>query len=135
MNNMDEFEYKPNARAVRAARTFIRVLSEEYGATQGMNIWDNIRQCLGEQIASDIFLGMLTQAGRSELLISKVGHDKIAGIKAIRLVSGLGLKEAKDLFEMVESSGPQLIKIPDTVSDDTVQQFLRDMRYCGCAVE
>lgn len=57
---MDDLTYTPNMDVVRSARYFIKSLCETYGHTKGMETWDRIREVLGDQAASDIFLGMLT---------------------------------------------------------------------------
>lgn len=129
----DSIQYKPNAAVVRSARAFIRSLCETYGHTQGMDVWDKIREVLGDQAASDIFLGMLT-GDYQGLTVKSVGHLKIEAIKEVRNFTGMGLKEAKDFVEAVQYHGPK--SIPDgAIPDSQVDNFILAMNRIGCVVE
>jgi len=94
---IDDFQYRPDMRVVTTARAFIKALSEVYGADHGMALWDYVRKGLGNQIASDIFLGMLV--GTPELTVHTIGMHKIEAIKEVRAFTGMGLKEAKDFLD------------------------------------
>ena len=130
---MDEFEYKPSMAVVRSARAFIRTLCETYGSEQGMQVWDHIRKGLGDQIASDIFLGMLT--GQTDLRVITIGQEFISAIKEVRWLTGIGLKEAKDFCDAVRDKGPQIINVEHITDDGKVEQFVSNMRKIGCRVE
>lgn len=130
---MDEFEYKPSMAVVRSARSFIRTLCETYGSDKGMVVWDHIRKGLGDQMASDIFLGMLT--GQQDLRVISLGQEFIGAIKEVRWLTGLGLKEAKDFCDAVRDKGPQVINVEHLADDAKVEQFVNNMRKLGCRVE
>lgn len=49
--------------------------------------------------SSPTFTGSITETDLRNLLIATVAGNKIAAIKAIRALLGLGLKESKDLVE------------------------------------
>lgn len=129
---MDNFEYRPNMAVVRSARTFIRTLCETYGSEQGLAVWDHIRKGLGEQIASDIFLGMLT--GQGDIRVMSIGPRLIEAIKEVRTFTGWGLKEAKDFCDSVNSMGPQVIDATQ-FREDRADDFVRNMTQIGCRVE
>ena len=131
-NEMEDFQYRPDMRVVTSARSFIRSLCEVYGSNQGMAIWDHIRKGLGEQIASDIFLGMLV--GTPELTVHSIGGHKIEAIKEIRSFLGWGLKESKDFVESVTFGGPKRIEIRD-ISDERINEFCQNMAKIGCLVK
>lgn len=128
---VENFQYRPDMRVVSSARALIRALSEVYGTDQGMALWDFIRNGLGEQIASDIFLGMLI--GTSDLTIESIGLRKIEAIKEVRSFTGKGLVEAKDLVEAVQNHRPQRIDV-SSYSHDQIDAFCDAMRKLGCIV-
>jgi hypothetical protein len=131
---MTDFEYKPSSKIVRAARTFIKSVCEVYGSDRGLEFWDNIRKNLGEDIAGDIFFGMITQAGTDEVLVKSTGINKIAIIKEIRQLTGWGLKESKDFVDSVEYNGEQLLKLTD-VDASRIETFVQAMAALGAVVE
>jgi large subunit ribosomal protein L7/L12 len=57
------------------------------------------------------------------------GENKVGVIKAIRTITGLGLKEAKDLVEGV----PSVVK--DAVSKDEAAKIKKDLEDAGAKVE
>jgi len=61
--------------------------------------------------------------------MTKVGDNKINVIKAIRAITGLGLKEAKDLVE----SAPVVVK--EGVNKDQAQDIKKQLEEAGAAVE
>lgn len=129
---MDDFAYKPNMAVVRSARNFIGCLCETYGSEQGMAVWDHIRKGLGEQIASDIFLGMLT--GQGDIRVISMGGQFIEAIKEVRGLTGWGLKEAKDFCDKVRDVGPQVIHTHEC-REERIDPFVENMRRIGCRIE
>lgn len=129
---MENFEYKPCTTVVRTARSFIKSLCETYGSDQGMAVWDYIRKGLGDQIAGDIFLGMLT--GKNDVRVVSIGPEFISAIKEVRWLTGWGLKEAKDFCDAVRDKGPQVIDA-HTLNEDKVENFVNNMRKIGCTVD
>jgi large subunit ribosomal protein L7/L12 len=57
------------------------------------------------------------------------GENKVGVIKAIRTITGLGLKEAKDLVEGV----PSVVK--EAVSKDEAAKIKKDLEDAGAKVE
>ena len=57
------------------------------------------------------------------------GEKKVEVIKVVRAITGLGLKEAKDLVE----SAPATVK--DAVSKDDAAKFKKDLEAAGATVE
>ena len=62
------------------------------------------------------------------VLLKKI-DNKIAAIKAVRAITGLGLKEAKELVE----KAPVVVK--DGLSKDDVESFKKQLEEAGCEVE
>jgi large subunit ribosomal protein L7/L12 len=63
------------------------------------------------------------------VILAKVGDKKINVIKEVRTITGLGLKEAKDLVE----SAPKAVK--DSVGKDEVAKIKKMLEDAGATVE
>jgi len=63
------------------------------------------------------------------VILTKVGDKKINVIKEVRTITGLGLKEAKDLVE----SAPKPVK--DSVGKDEVAKIKKMLEDAGASVE
>jgi large subunit ribosomal protein L7/L12 len=64
-----------------------------------------------------------------DVVLSNIGAEKIKVIKVVRAITGLGLKEAKDLVESV----PKPIK--EAVSKDEAASIKKQIEEVGGAVE
>ena len=63
------------------------------------------------------------------VVLKAAGEKKVEVIKAVRAITGLGLKEAKDLVE----GAPQTVK--DAVSKDDAAKFRKELEAAGATVE
>ena len=63
------------------------------------------------------------------VLLAAVGEKKVEVIKAVRAITGLGLKEAKDLVE----GAPQTVK--EGASKEDAEKFKKDLEAAGAKVE
>ena len=61
--------------------------------------------------------------------LKSAGEKKVEVIKVVRAITGLGLKEAKDLVQ----SAPAVVK--DAVSKDESEKFKKDLEAAGATVE
>lgn len=64
-----------------------------------------------------------------EVILKTIGENKVNVIKAVRTITGLGLKEAKDLVE----SAPASLKTG--VSKDDVAKIKKEIEEAGGTVE
>ena len=64
-----------------------------------------------------------------EVVLTAMGDNKIAVIKAVRTISGLGLKEAKDLVE----AAPKTLK--ESVSKEEAEKMKKQLEESGASVE
>jgi large subunit ribosomal protein L7/L12 len=64
-----------------------------------------------------------------DVVLAAAGSNKVATIKAVRAITGLGLKEAKDMVE----GAPQTLK--EAVSKDEAEKFKKDLEEAGAKVE
>lgn len=93
---------------------FIRTITEAYGNDEGMKLWDTISSVLDPSVKGEIFFAMLTGDYSGNITVNGTQHsriNKIATIKAIRSVTNLGLKEAKDLSDVLDSGNSIKIKV------------------------
>jgi large subunit ribosomal protein L7/L12 len=63
------------------------------------------------------------------VIMTAFGENKVGVIKAIRTITGLGLKEAKDLVEGVPST------VKEGVSKDEAAKIKKDLEDAGAKVE
>ena len=63
------------------------------------------------------------------VMLNACGDKKVEVIKVVRAVTGLGLKEAKDLVE----SAPAVVK--EAVSKDDAAKIKKDLEAAGATVE
>ncbi|MBK6435663.1 MAG: 50S ribosomal protein L7/L12 [Rhodanobacteraceae bacterium] len=63
------------------------------------------------------------------VVLLAAGEKKVEVIKAVRAITGLGLKEAKDLVE----GAPQTVK--DAVSKADAEKFKKELEAAGATVE
>ena len=94
--------------------------------------------CLALEAATFAFFfglsaGLLAEAAEEqsefEVILSAAGENKIASIKAVRAITGLGLKDAKDLVE----GAPKSLK--DSVSKDEAEEIKKQLEEAGASVE
>jgi len=64
-----------------------------------------------------------------DVVLSSFGDKKVGVIKAVRAITGLGLKEAKDLVE----SAPSAVK--EGVSKDEAEEIKKQIEEAGGSVE
>jgi len=64
-----------------------------------------------------------------DVVLKAIGEKKVEVIKVVRVITGLGLKEAKDLVE----GAPQNVK--EGVSKDESEKFKKDLEAAGATVE
>ena len=63
------------------------------------------------------------------VVLAATGEKKVEVIKAVRAITGLGLKEAKDLVE----GAPQNVK--EGVGKDEAEKFKKELEAAGAKVE
>ena len=64
-----------------------------------------------------------------DVILVAAGGQKIAAIKAVREITGLGLKEAKDVVD----SAPKAVK--EGVTKDEAEKIQKDLEAAGATVE
>jgi len=64
-----------------------------------------------------------------DVVLNSFGENKVAVIKAVRAITGLGLKEAKDAVEGTPST------IKEGVTKDEAEEVKKQLEEAGAAVE
>lgn len=64
-----------------------------------------------------------------DVVLAGAGSNKIAVIKVVRTITGLGLKEAKDMVE----GAPQVVK--EAAAKDEAEKIKKDLEEAGASVE
>ena len=73
--------------------------------------------------------GAAEEKSEFDVVLTSFGDKKVGVIKAVRTITGLGLKEAKDLVE----SAPSAIK--EGISKDEVEDIKKQLEEAGGTVE
>lgn len=64
-----------------------------------------------------------------DVVLASFGANKVSVIKAVRGITGLGLKEAKDMVE----GAPQVVK--EAASKEEADKFKKELEEAGATVE
>lgn len=121
-------EHKHNI--IQTGIAFMRSITEAYGTDEGMKLWETISSTLDADVKGQIFFALITGQYDDTIYISHAKQDanKISMIKAIRVVTGAGLKEAKDIVdEFVGTGRPLKLKCTPSNRDSNI----RELRNAG----
>ncbi|MFK3651265.1 50S ribosomal protein L7/L12 [Lysobacter enzymogenes] len=95
-----------------------------------------IEEKFGVSAAAPVVAGVAAEAAAPveeqtefTVVLKAAGEKKVEAIKAVRAITGLGLKEAKDLVE----GAPQTVK--EGVSKDDAAKMKKDLEAAGATVE
>jgi hypothetical protein len=105
---------------------FMRSITECYGPDDGMKLWDQIASVLDPSVKGEIFFAMLTGQHADRLNISCESNvtNRVAQIKAIRVATGLGLKEAKDISDEMVTGKTKVITLQKPANRaNTIREF------------
>ena len=116
---------------IQSGISFMRSITEAFGADEGMKLWDTIATTLDPDVKGQIFFAMLTGDYNGIVSISgaQAGSDRVWRIKSIRAVTNpsLGLKEAKDLSDLLDAG--KTIKL--NIDPKKRNQALAELRNAG----
>lgn len=114
---------------IQSGINFMRSITEAFGSDEGIKLWDTIADTLDPDIKGQIFFALLTGEynGIVTLTGSAAAANKVALIKAVRSVTGMGLKEAKDVCDGLWEGKPQKLQI----NPKNRNNVLRELRDAG----
>ena len=122
MSNEDllkELSGKPIMEVVE----LVKMLEEEWGVSAAAPVAvAAAAPGAGEEAAAE-------EKTEFDVVLSSFGANKVAVIKAVRTITGLGLKEAKDAVE----GAPSTIK--EAASKDDAENFKKQLEEAGATVE
>jgi large subunit ribosomal protein L7/L12 len=101
----------------------VKSLEEEFGVTAAAPVMAVGAAAPGAASAPE------EEKSEFNVMLTSFGSNKIQVIKVVRAITGLGLKEAKDLVEAVPSA------IKEGVSKDEAENLKRQLEESGAAVE
>ena len=110
---------------VLEASELTKILEEKWGVSAAAPV--AVAAAPGGQPAGDA--GASEEKTEFEIHLAAAGDKKINVIKEVRTITGLGLKEAKDLVEGAPS------KLKDGVGKEDAEKFKKQLEEAGPTVE
>ncbi|NQZ57394.1 MAG: 50S ribosomal protein L7/L12 [Lentisphaeraceae bacterium] len=118
---MSEIITKLETMSVLDCINLVKALEEKWGVSAAAPV----------AVAAGPAAGAAVEEEQTEfdVVLTDMGGTKIAVIKAVRSITGLGLKDAKELVE----SAPKAVK--EAVSKDDADKFKTELEAAGATVE
>lgn len=98
----------------------VKMMEEQWGVTAAAPV---------AMAAAPAAAAAVEEKTEFDVILSKIGENKVNVIKVVRTITGLGLKEAKDLVE----SAPAPVKTG--ISKDDAAKIKKELEEAGAAVE
>ncbi len=123
MSNLNDLVEKLSALSVLEAAELSKLLEEKWGVSAAAPV--------AMAAAPGAAAGAAAAEEKTEftVVLTDAGANKINVIKEVRAITGLGLKEAKDLVE----GAPKNVK--EGVSKDDADKFKKQLEAAGAKVE
>lgn len=98
---------------------WVKTMHADLGQEMGMKCFDVIRETYGDELAGAVLFSLMDANPRAKLTLKSItfSFDRIGVIKCIRAISGLGLKESKDLSDVLYAG--QSVEI--TIASDNLE--------------
>tara|TARA_Y200000002_G_scaffold247662_1_gene205031 strand:- start:25 stop:402 length:378 start_codon:yes stop_codon:yes gene_type:complete len=123
MANIEKIVEELSSLTVMEAAELSKALEEKWGVSAAAAV----------AVAAPAAAGAAADAGAEQtefdVILSAIGEKKINVIKEVRSITGLGLKEAKDLVE----AAPKPVK--EGASKDEVEEIKKKLEEAGASVE
>ena len=121
-------------RLIRSGIRFLKDLQEDLGTEKGLEVWDKLREAMGDEVSGQVLFGILKGHRGNVIRLVHVGDKKINAIKLVREVTGLGLKEAKDMVEAVAYNNRVVDLEMYNATEERVDYYIREFEAIGCKV-
>ncbi len=120
MANLEKIADELSALSVMQAAELAKMLEEKWGVSASAPV-----------AAAAVATAAVAEEAQTEfnVILAAVGDKKIEVIKEVRAVTGLGLKEAKDLVE----AAPKALK--ESVSKDEANKIKEQLEKVGAKIE
>jgi len=108
------------AKPLMEVMDLVRSIEEKFGVTAAAPVM---------MAAAGAAAPVAEEQTEFNVILADIGANKVNVIKAVRAITGLGLKEAKDLVE----SAPTTVK--EAVSKDDAAKIKKDLEEAGAKVD
>ena len=112
-----------SAKPIMEVVELVKMLEEEWGVSAAAPVAVAAGAAAGGDAAA------VEEKDEFDVVLSSFGGNKVAVIKAVRTITGLGLKEAKDAVE----GAPSTIK--EGASKDDAEAIKKQLEEAGATVE
>ena len=126
MADIEKIAEDLSALTVLEAADLAKLLEEKWGVSAAAPVAVAVAAVTG---GSDANAGSAEEKTEFEVVLTSVGASKINVIKEVRSITGLGLKEAKDLVE----AAPKSVK--EGASKDEAEEIKGKLEAAGATVE
>jgi large subunit ribosomal protein L7/L12 len=113
-----------SAKPIMEVVELVKMLEEEWGVSAAAPVAVAAAGAAGADAGE-----AAAEKDEFDVVLTSFGDNKVAVIKAVRTITGLGLKEAKDAVE----GAPSAIK--EGASKDEAEEFKKQLEEAGAAVE
>ena len=108
------------AKSLMEVMDLVKAIEEKFGVTAAATVM----MAAGPAAAGPV----AEEQTEFDVILKSAGDKKVDVIKAVRAITGLGLKEAKDL---TEAGGV----LKEAVSKEDAEKFKKDLEAAGATVE
>jgi large subunit ribosomal protein L7/L12 len=122
MADLDKIVEELSALTVLEAAELSKLLEEKWGVSAAAAVAVAGPAAAGGEAAAE-------EKDEFDVILAEAGAKKINVIKEVRAITGLGLKEAKDLVE----GAPKPVK--EAVSKDEAEEIKKKLEEAGAKVE
>lgn len=113
---------------------FIRAVRREHGEETAYQVFCAVQDILPKEWGSRVLFRRMSHTPEPECIrMTVVGPKKINVIKTIRAHTGLGLKQAKDITDRVQSNGME--EFGHELSKEQLENFSEELWNNGATVE
>ena len=112
-----------SAKPIMEVVELVKMLEEEWGVSAAAPV------AVAAAAAPGGDAGAAEEKDEFDVVMTSFGGNKVAVIKAVRAITGLGLKEAKDMVE----GAPATVK--EAASKDDAEGFKKQLEEAGASVE
>jgi len=112
-----------SAKPIMEVVELVKMLEDEWGVSAAAPVAVAAGPAAGGDAAAE------EEKDEFDVVMSSFGENKVSVIKAVRTITGLGLKEAKDMVEGVPAT------IKEGVPKDEGEELKKQLEEAGAAVE
>ncbi len=105
---------------------FVQAITKNYGAEQGMAMWDTIANTVDRRLKLEVFKAMMNPKlldGRVRIIGAQPSSDKVKLIKTLREYTNHSLKDAKDSIDLLQSGTVLSVEVPYHLHMEAMNAF------------